>query len=223
LFSQSVSGNYTLDANNGAFQALTATANININGVVNVGSVPNAMDVLTIYICQDSVGGHSINTTSGFLSATLSGVVMPTTPNACILIPLVWKSSTFILNGFPINFDASGHPALPSTTTIPLGTPTFTSLGTGVTSVTCTTGYTCSNQSGNITIVGGTFTTGTMFTFNFSTTLPNAPVTVIFTQSGGATGVAIGHGTVSASGTSVNSISTIAGQTISVDYHTFQQ
>ena len=42
-----------------------------------------------------------------------------------------------------------------------VGTPSF-SVGTGVTSVVCASGYLCNNARGTLTIVGGTATTGTI-------------------------------------------------------------
>ena len=68
---------------------------------------------------------------------------------------------------------------------IPNGTPTF-AVGTGVTSVACASGYTCTNQRGELTIVGGTATTGTIATVTFSQNLTTAPGMCLIVQNGGS-------------------------------------
>jgi hypothetical protein len=97
------------------------------------------------------------------------------------------------------------------------GTPTFTA-GTNVTSVACASGYTCTNERGELTIVGGTATTGTIATVNFSATLSAAPGLCIVTQEGGATLFGIGHGTPSTSSFTITSGVSVAASTLAVDY-----
>jgi len=97
------------------------------------------------------------------------------------------------------------------------GTPTFTA-GTNVTSVACASGYTCTNERGELTIVGGTATTGTIATVNFSATLSAAPGLCIVTQEGGATLFGIGHGTPSTSSFTITAGVSVAASTLAVDY-----
>jgi hypothetical protein len=97
------------------------------------------------------------------------------------------------------------------------GTPTYTA-GTNVTSVVCASGYTCTNERGELTIVGGTATTGTIATVNFSATLSAAPGLCIVTQEGGATLFGIGHGTPSTSSFTITSGVSVAASTLAVDY-----
>lgn len=97
------------------------------------------------------------------------------------------------------------------------GIPTYTA-GTNVTSCVQTAGYTNTNQRGEITIVGGTATTGTVCTINFSGTLSAAPGTVHVTQNGGAALVNIGHGTASTTAVTITAGLTITGATVNIDY-----
>ena len=100
----------------------------------------------------------------------------------------------------------------------PTGTPTYTA-GTNVTSVVCATSYTCTNQRGELTIVGGTATTGTIATVNFSTTLSTAPGLCIVTQEGGASVFGIGHGVPSTTAFTITASVSVASSTIAVDYY----
>jgi len=103
----------------------------------------------------------------------------------------------------------------------PKGTPTYTA-GTNVTSVACASGYTCTNTRGELTIVGGTATTGTIATVNFSTTLQAAPGLCQVTQNGGATLFAIGEGTPSATAFTITAGISVSGATVTVDYNCLQ-
>lgn len=100
------------------------------------------------------------------------------------------------------------------------GTPTYT-VGTGVTSVNCASGYTCTNQRGELTIVGGTATTGTIATLNFSATLSTAPGLCLVNQvTGTSTGVFdVGHGTPSISGFTITAGISVISATVTVDYY----
>jgi len=97
------------------------------------------------------------------------------------------------------------------------GTPTYTG-GTGVTSVGCATSYTCTNQRGELTIVGGTATTGTIATVNFSATLSSAPGLCWANQDGGTTLFGISNGVPSTSGFTIGAAVSVLGQTVTVDY-----
>jgi lysophospholipase L1-like esterase len=99
----------------------------------------------------------------------------------------------------------------------PNGTPTYTA-GTNVTSVGCASGYTCTNTRGELTIVGGTATTGTIATLNFSATLTAAPGLCIVTQAGGASLFGIGHGTPATTGFTITAGVSVATSTVTVDY-----
>jgi hypothetical protein len=99
----------------------------------------------------------------------------------------------------------------------PNGTPTYTP-GTGVTSVGCASGYTCTNTRGELTIVGGTATTGTIATLNFSTTLSAAPGLCQATQNGGTATYGIGHGVPSTSSFTITAGISVLSTTVNVDY-----
>ena len=100
---------------------------------------------------------------------------------------------------------------------IPAGTPTYTA-GTNVTSVACASGYTCTNTRGELTIVGGTATTGTIATVNFSATLAAAPGLCNVIQQGGAALFGVGHGTPSTTAFTITAGITVAASTVTVDY-----
>jgi collagen type VII alpha len=97
------------------------------------------------------------------------------------------------------------------------GTPTFTP-GTSVTSVACAASYTCTNTRGELTIVGGTATTGTIATVNFSATLSAAPGLCTVSQQGGASLFGIGHGVPSTASFTITAGISVATSTIAVDY-----
>jgi hypothetical protein len=99
----------------------------------------------------------------------------------------------------------------------PGGTPTYTA-GTNVTSVVCSTSYTCTNTRGELTIVGGTATTGTIATVNFSATLSAAPGLCLVTQEGGASVFGIGHGVPSTTSFTITSSVSVAASTVTIDY-----
>lgn len=105
----------------------------------------------------------------------------------------------------------------PAPVLILAGAPTYTP-GTSVTSCAQTSGYTNSNTRGEITIVGGTATTGTICTVNFSATLSSAPGLCQVTQNGGATAFSLGHGTPSTTSFAVTAAITVSGQTLTADY-----
>jgi hypothetical protein len=93
-----------------------------------------------------------------------------------------------------VAIDASGNlsavraPGL----SIPTGTATFAG-GTGITSVTCASGYSCNNTRGTLTIVAAVgATTGTIATVSFSAALSAAP-DCSATQNGGSTSFGIGN------------------------------
>jgi hypothetical protein len=100
----------------------------------------------------------------------------------------------------------------------PLGTPTFTP-GTNVTSCACAASYTCTNTTGELTIVtNGSFTTGLMCTVNFSATLGSLPSTVQVEQSGGATRYGLSHSLANATNFTISAAVTAATATVTVDY-----
>jgi hypothetical protein len=99
------------------------------------------------------------------------------------------------------------------------GTPTFTK-GTNVTSAACATGFTCANQRGMITVVGGTNTSNPLVTINFSATLGAAPGLCSATQQSGTTStyLDIGAGTPSTTGVAVNTSAGASGDTVNIAY-----
>lgn len=156
----------------------------------------------SVDICDNNVNG---STTNGafrcgfrFLQTTGSagGLQMPT---------LSINAASMTLGGAAIGLS------------LPIGTATFTP-GTGVTSVTCTSGFTCTNTRGDITIVGATAVVGTIATVNFSAALSAAPGMCTVTQNGGATSLGIGHGAASTTSFAITAGVTVGATTVSVDY-----
>lgn len=97
---------------------------------------------------------------------------------------------------------------------LPQATPTF-AVGTGVTSVVCASGFTCNNTRGELTLVGGTATTGTIATVTFSAALAGAPFCTV-TQNGGVNN--LGHGTPSTTAFTISAGVTVASSTVTIDY-----
>lgn len=97
-----------------------------------------------------------------------------------------------------------------------VGSPVTFTAGTNVTSVTCIS-TNCDVNGGTITIVGGTATTGTIATVNYSLISP-APRSCQVTMDGGATFFGIGHGTPGTTSFTITSAVSIATATFSVDY-----
>lgn len=116
------------------------------------------------------------------------------------------------------NFTGANVGGVPVGLSIPGGTPTYT-VGTGVTSVACTSGYTCTNTRGDITIMNNTATTGTIATVNFSAALSTAPGNCVVNQNGGAVMFGLGHGVPSTTAFTITAgITFTALGTVSVDY-----
>ena len=113
--------------------------------------------------------------------------------------------ATSVMTGFP-SFGVS----------LPTGTPTY-AVGTNVTSCAQATGYTNTNTRGEVTIVGGTATTGTICTVTFSAALTGTPVVQI-SQNGGTASYILGHGTATTTSFTITSGSSVAGATINIDY-----
>jgi hypothetical protein len=100
----------------------------------------------------------------------------------------------------------------------PNGTATFTP-GAGVTSVVCSTGYSCTNTRGELTIVGGAATTGTIATVAFSTALPAPPGLCSVTQNGGSASYMLGHGIPTTSSVTITAGASISGARVTADYY----
>ena len=110
-------------------------------------------------------------------------------------------------------FQSGATPGL----SIPNGTPTYTA-GTNVTSVACASGFTCTNTRGKLTVVGGTATTGTIATINFSATLGAAPGLCTVTQEGGVTLFGIDSGVPSTTAFVITAAVSVAASTGTVSY-----
>ena len=94
-------------------------------------------------------------------------------------------------------------------------TVNFTFPGT-TTSVTCiSTG--CDVNGGTVTIVGGTTTTGTIATVNYSAISP-APRSCMVSQDGGTTWFSLGHGIPSTTAFTITAAVSVAASTFSLDY-----
>ena len=103
-----------------------------------------------------------------------------------------------------------------SALSIPTGTATFT-VGSGVTSVVCASGYSCNNSRGTLTIVGGTATTGTIATVSFSSTLSAAPA-CFASMNGGTTLFGIGNSAPTTTTFNITAGVSVLGATFNVNY-----
>lgn len=91
--------------------------------------------------------------------------------------------------------------------------------GSGITSVTCATAA-CTNLRGTYTVVGGTATTGTIFTLVWPTTTAAYVCAVTQNDTGVATAyLGLGHTVATATGMTVSAGITVIGTTFSVDYN----
>jgi len=176
-------------------------------------------------------------TTAGFIDfpqGTTSSAVAPcnVANSICLQSPTSVTSQLRVMAGSPATgFDlwtnSSGtmtETLIPATgagpnvqTALVTGAPTYAA-GTNVTSCAQASGYTNSNTRGEITIVGGTATTGTICTVSFSGTLAAAPGLCKVSQNGGATLFSIGHGTAGTSSFTITAGITVVGATVTVDY-----
>jgi hypothetical protein len=171
--------------------------------------ITSSTDVLTLYTGSDIVIAPNYTTAETCAASTtictfVNSPLMPT--------PTSSDSSTKgATTAFVKNQGYAG--AIPT----PSGTATFTA-GTNVTSVVCATSYTCTNTRGELTIVGGTATTGTIATVNFSATLSAAPGLCLVTQEGGASVFGVGHGVPSTTSFTITSSVSVAASTVTIDY-----
>ena len=99
---------------------------------------------------------------------------------------------------------------------IPTGTATF-SVGSGITSVVCATGFSCNNTRGTLTIVGGTATTGTIATVTFSAALGAAPA-CFASMNGGGTLFSIGNSAPTTTAFNITAGISVIGATFNVNY-----
>lgn len=143
-----------------------------------------------------------------------------TTGNFAVEVTIagVKSSGNEVLQGGNRQFISDGVRLQPasSLTPIPAGTATFT-IGTNVTSVVCATGFNCTNARGTITIVGGTATTGTIATVNFSATLGAAPM-CFASINGGAANYDIGNSAPTTAGFNITAGATVVSATLNVNY-----
>lgn len=102
---------------------------------------------------------------------------------------------------------------IPPTATTATATP-----GSGVTSVTCATAA-CTNQRGTFTVVGGTATTGTIFTLAWTATSTANVCSVTQNDTGVATAyLGLGHTVATTTGMTVQAGISVIGTTFAVDY-----
>jgi hypothetical protein len=87
--------------------------------------------------------------------------------------------------------------------------------GTGVTSVTCATA-TCTNTRGTYTVVGGTATTGTIFSLSWTATATAYVCTA--TMNGGTGFLGIGNSLATTTGMNITAGVTVLGLTFNVNY-----
>lgn len=171
--------------------------------------ITSAADKMTLYTGSDILISPNYSTALTCAGSTtictfVNSPLMPTPSTAD-------SSTKGATTAFVKNQNYAGAIATPS------GTPTYTA-GTNVTSVVCATSYTCTNTRGELTIVGGTATTGTIATVNFSATLSAAPGLCLVTQEGGASVFGIGHGVPSTTSFTITSSVSVAASTVTIDY-----
>lgn len=117
--------------------------------------------------------------------------------------------------GFVFSTNTSGVDQL----SIIVATTATATPGSGITSVTCATAA-CTNLRGTFTVVGGTATTGTIFTLAWTAT-PAAYACLVVENGGGSptpTFFGIGHTVASTTGMTVTAGISVIGSTFTVDY-----
>jgi hypothetical protein len=188
----------------GKLVEISGFANINSPsaGLMNVGTGASAGAGGSMAMTNVNLGASGTLGTAVFGNATSGTVTVEPQTGALGTQTILWPA-------------ASGTVALSIASA--QGTPTFTA-GTSVTSCGCAAGTTCTNQRGELAIVGGTATTGTICTVNFSATLGTAPGYGEVTQNGGATLFGVGHGAPATTGMTISAGISVAASTLTVDY-----
>ena len=97
-----------------------------------------------------------------------------------------------------------------------IGSPVTFTAGAGVTSATCIS-TNCDVNGGTVTVVGGTGTTGTIVTVNYSLISP-APRSCQVSMDGGTTAFGLGHGIPGTTSFTITAAVSIIGATFSLDY-----
>lgn len=189
----------------GAGSAITTgpISTTSLDVVETTGTAGQIADTGILFSALPQKGATNVFTGQNNFNSTVvfAGIAGP----ACLSI-----SATGILTA--VNYGCQG--SIPMST----GSPTYT-VGSGVTSVTQASGYTNTNARGEVSIVGGTATTGTIATVNFSTTLASAPALCIVTQVGGIAAYALGHGTPTTAGFTITAGISVVGVTVVADYY----
>lgn len=233
----------TSSAGSGNTTSTTLTSNVmpkanGANSIINSSVTDNATTVTSTdaggYVAPVFVAN---GTTAGFFDfpqGTTSAAVTPcnTANSVCLQSPTSVTSQLRVFasapaTGVSLYTNSSGtmtETILPVTGSGPnvqsaltAGAPTYTP-GASVTSCAQASGYTNSNERGEVTIVGGTATTGTICTVNFSVALASAPGLCQVTQNGGTTVFSIGHGTPGTSSFTITAGISVVSSTLNVDY-----
>lgn len=180
------------------------TSTILVTGTTPINTItPQTGCTTSIVVCYLTIlWDHSAAaslTASGNISSAIQGQVDRTTTLLYFPSNSKWYASASGLDGVAVTF-----------------TP-----GTGVTSVTCiqpdgSTATTCNLGSGSLQIVGGTATTGTVATMNY--TVGTAPRTCSISMNGGATFLGLGHGVPGTTSMTFTSAVSVLGVTLNADY-----
>jgi hypothetical protein len=132
----------------------------------------------------------------------------------------VWNPCSFPTSALVIGTNSSAVPVAATSANVAgvlwtYANNTSATGGTGTGTVTCLTA-TCTNLSGSYSVVGGTFTTGTLLTLVWPTTTTAYKCSV--SQNGGAAFYGLGHGVATATGMTITNTVTVTGVTVSFDY-----
>lgn len=153
---------------------------------------------------------------SGTSPATVTGSASLGVPNT-VTTPGVYLLPAAPCSGYSTFTNASGIVST-TCTVIPSSATATATPGTGITSVTCATAA-CSNLRGTFTVVGGTATTGTIFTLAWTATPTAYVCSVTQNDTGVATAyLGLGHTVATTTGITVQAGISVIGTTFNVDY-----
>lgn len=143
--------------------------------------------ITSIFYVDNYSGGVGIGPGWGNPAATPGATEPPNTlsVNGTVGVSGAITGGSISTTGSVSGATVAATGAVSGSNVFPTSSVSFVGLASGITSVVCTTGYTCNSGSGYITIVSTTFTTGNMFTISWAATKTASQC--IVGQAGGST------------------------------------
>jgi len=188
------------------------------SGLVNTQFGPGNTPGTSYTNFYDDGNFHIDGTASGtnralFFKGSLSGYIAAFQPPSGTNVATILLDGTYSTSGGVTAAAPVAAPIFDSNGT----TPTFTP-GTGVASLVCASGHTCTQSRGELTLTNTSATTGTLGTVTFASALAAVPECYVI-QNGGSVMLALGHGTPTASAFTISAGITLLGvTTVTIDY-----